>query len=166
MLLADPLCQRDVFRTAVDTLLATPGIRSVRLRVPPRSQTLGGIRQLTASTPVDAHYSRIRYRNSPIWKYHARLSLSGTYEQFLKRLGSTTRHNFRYYRRKFEAAGHTFVESLSIDELRQAALDLSAKSSLAKPPKYSDIEKNINLLATTRRPLAIGLKHHNGEWLV
>jgi hypothetical protein len=165
MLLVNPLRQQNVFRAAVDTLLATPGIRSLRLRLPQRSETLGGIRQLTASRPVDAHYSRIHYRASPLWKYHAHLSLSGSYEQFLKSLGSTTRHNFRYYRRQFEASGHTFVESLSIDALRDAALDLAMKSNLSSPQRQSDIEKGINLVATTRRPLALGLRHHNGEWL-
>jgi hypothetical protein len=165
MLLVNPSRQQDVFRTAVDTLLATPGIRSVRLRLPQHSETLGGIRQLTASRPVDAHYFRLHYRPSPLWKHHAHLSLSSSYEQFLKRLGSTTRHNFRYYRRQFEASGHTFVESLSIDELRDAALDLAVKSKLTTPQRQSDIAKGITLVATARRPLAIGLKHHNGEWL-
>jgi hypothetical protein len=43
-------------------------------------------------------------------------------EHFLSGLGSTTRHNFRYYRKRFEAAGHKFVEHLSMEGLRSVAL--------------------------------------------
>src|SRR5579859_7843646 len=80
-------------------------------------------------------------------------------------LGTTTRHNFRYYRRRFEASGHNFVEDLSMDELRAAALALRDKSTLPHWPSQVEIERDLNLVAAARRPLAIGLKHHNGEWL-
>ena len=161
-LLAHPLHQETAFPAAVRALLASPGIRGVRLRLSPDSEVLGSIRQLTASKSFDVQVSRIDYQDSPLWKYHAHLLLPGSYEQFLKNLGKTTRRDFRYYRRRCEASGYAFVESLSIDELRSAAVYLASKSKFGS---ISDIESPMNIVAAAPRPLAIGLRHHNGEWL-
>jgi len=165
VLLANSMHQRNAFRVAVETLLGSPKVRGVRLRVVRGGCEISAIRQLTASWRLDAHYSRIKYGYSPIWKHHAHLHLADSYEQFLMGLGNTTRRNFRYYRRRFEASGHSLREHLSMGELRSAVLTLVPKSTLANRPSRITIERALNLVAAARRPLAIGLKHHNGEWL-
>jgi hypothetical protein len=162
-IIVNPEHQQPAFLAAVRALLSTPGIRGVRLRLPPGCEALGLIRQLNDSQTFDVRYSRIHYRDSPLWKYHAHLSLPGSYGQFLGKLGSTTRHNFRYYRRRFEASGHTFVDSLAIDEFRSAALYLASKSKFN--PTKDTIVNGLTVVAAAGRPLAIGLKHQNGEWL-
>jgi len=125
LLLANPLRRQNAFRVAVETLLGSRRIRGrAILRVPQSGGDLGAIRQLIASTPLDTHYSRVDHGHSRNWKHHAHLPLTASYEQFLMGLGSTTRHNFRYYRKRFEASGHSFIECLSTGELLSAALAL------------------------------------------
>jgi hypothetical protein len=165
MFVGTPLHQQDAIRCAVETLFSFPGTRGVRLRVLQGSIELEAVRQLAASKSLDVRYTPLEHDDSPLWKYHAHLALADTYDQFLKRLGSTTRHNFRYYRRRFEAAGHKFVENLSVDQLTSVALELGPKSKYASSVRQMFIERDLKFVAATTRPLAVGLKHHSGEWL-
>jgi hypothetical protein len=91
--------------------------------------------------------------------------LADTYDRFLDGLGSKTRRNFRHYRRRFETSGHHFIERLSMDELRAATLDLIPKSEFTSRWQQLDFEVPLETVAAANRPLAIGLKHQNGEWL-
>jgi hypothetical protein len=165
MLLATERHRQDALRVALETLLSSPGIRGLRLRLLRDSGDLDSIGQLVISRSLDVQYSLIEHDVSPLWKYHAQLPLADTYDRFLNRLGSTTRHNFRYYRRRFEAAGHRFVDRLSLDELRAAALGLAPKSKLVTSWRQMEIENGLKMVAAAGRPLAIGLKHRDGEWL-
>src|SRR6266403_33364 len=83
----------------------------------------------------------------------------------LEGLGSTTRHNFRYYRRRFEASGHRFIARLSMEELRSVALDLFPKSKFTAQRQPMNIQSDLNMVAAASQPLAIGLRHRGGEWL-
>ena len=165
MLLSSEQHRQDVFRVALEALLSSPGIRGVRLRLLRDGGDLDAVGQLVVSRSLDVQYSLIEHDDSPLWKYHAHLPLAGSYDRFLTRLGSTTRHNFRYYRRRFEASGHQFVDRLSLDELRSAALELASKSKFVTSWRQLEIENGLNMAAASSRPLAIGLKHRNGEWL-
>jgi hypothetical protein len=165
VLLSNPMHQQDVFRVAAGSLLACPGIRGVRLRLLRFGAEFEAVRETIASGCMEARYSPIAHRGSLLWKFHAHLPLPETYDRFLKGLGSTTRHNFRYYRRRFEAAGHKFMESLSMDELRSVALDLRPKSKFTARCQESDIEKGMRMVAAAGRPLAIGLKRSDGNWV-
>jgi hypothetical protein len=163
--LGNPLDQQNSFGLAMETLLRSSRIRGVRLRLLPCSDELEVTQQLISSGAFDARDSQIKSTNSSTWKDHAHLPLAGTYEQFLKGVGYTTRHNFRYYRRRFEASGHGFVERLSVEKLRSVALDLLPKSKVSSWRARFTLETGLNMVAAASRPLAIGLKHHNGEWL-
>lgn len=165
MLLARKQHLQDTFRVALETLLSSPGIRGVRLRVLRDGGDLETIGQFVASRSLDVQYSVIEHDSSPLWKYHAHLPLVESYDRFLGRLGSTTRHNFRYYRRRFEASGHSFIDRLSLDELRSAAVELGPKSKITTPWRDAEIQNGLNMVAAASRPLAIGLKHRGGEWL-
>jgi len=165
MLLAAERHRQDALRVALETLLSSPGIRGLRLRLLRDSGDLNSIGQLVISRSLDVQYSLIEHDVSPLWKYHAHLPLADSYDRFLNRLGSTTRHNFRYYRRRFEAAGHRFVDSLSVDELRSAAAELAPKSKFVTSWRHLEIENGLKMVAAAGRPLAIGLKHRDGEWL-
>jgi hypothetical protein len=164
-LLASPLHQQNAFRVAVETLFTSPGIRGMWLRVLQGSGEFGAIRQLIASRSLDAQCSPIEYGNSSLWKCHARLPLAQTYDRFLEGLGSTTRHNFRYYRRRFEASEHKFIERLSMDELRSVALDLLPKSKCTARRQPMELERELKMVAAAKQPLAVALKHRDGEWL-
>lgn len=155
IVLGDPLQQQRTFLIALETLLASAATRGLRLRVRQRSPELAAARKLLASSHLDTRFSR--------FKNHVSLVLPDTYEELLLSFGSTTRRNFRYYRRRFEIAGHIYLENLSMDELRSAAFYLAPKCTI--PSRRRSIDKFLRMTATADRPLAVGLKHRNGEWL-
>jgi hypothetical protein len=165
ILLGNPPHQRNVFRVALEKLLSSPRIRGVRLRLVRGSQEFDAVGQLIASRSFDSRCFQIEKHRSVLWKYHGHLHLPDTYDQFLNALGSTTRHNFRYYRRRFEASGHSFVGQLSMAELRSAVLGLVRKGRFTAGWEETTIQRLLNIVAVTSRPLAIGLRHYNGEWL-
>jgi hypothetical protein len=154
-LFGDPPEQQDTFLIALEALLASAGSRGMRLTVRQHSPEKAAIRKLLASNHLDVHFSRV--------KNHASLLLPDTYEQLLLSFGSTTRRNFRYYRRRFETAGHVYVDNLSLDEVRSAAFDLESKCYIRSQPQA--INRFLKMAATADLPLAVGLKHRNGEWL-
>lgn len=164
LLLAKNSHAAHVFRTGVQALLSSPKIHSLRLRLASSTQSYA-VRQLANSRPVKAQYSEMKDGESRVWKDHVRLPLPDTYDEFLNVLGSTTRHNFRYYRRRSDAAGHKFIDHLSLDELRSASFDLIDKSKLEVAWRKAEIENGLRMVAATTHPLAIGLKHPNGEWM-
>jgi hypothetical protein len=55
------------------------------------------------------------------------------------------------------------LDNLSLDELRSAAFYLEPKCSIPSRPHSTD--RLLKMMATADRPLAVGLKHRNGEWL-
>jgi len=151
----DSAHQENTFRIAMEKLLTSPGIRGIRLRILRGFPEAAAIRKLIASRNLDAHFSR--------FKDHASLALPDTYEQQLQSFGSTTRHNFRYYRRRFEAAGHIYLENLSLDELQLAAMYLKPRCRIPSQP--GSVERLLAMVATADQVLAVGLKHRNGGWL-
>lgn len=151
----DSVHQEKTFRVAMAKLLVSPGTRGMRLRILRGSPELAAIRKLIASKNLDVHFSG--------FKDHASLALPETYELLLQSFGSTTRHNFRYYRRRFEAAGHAYLERLSLDELRSAAMYLKPRRTVPGPSE--SLERLLDMVATADQVLAVGLKHRNGEWL-
>ena len=164
VLLTDPLYHKSVFRVAVQALLASSGIGGMRLRVLRSSRDFDAVLQFCACQSLDVRHFDIEDRGSPLWKNHAHVALAETYDQFLATLGSTTRHNFRYYRRRFEASGHRFVEHLSLAELRGATLGLFPKSELTAGSQRS-LDRQLESVAAAGRPLTAGLRHNNGDWL-
>lgn len=94
---------------------------------------------------------------------HSRLSLPQDYENFLRSLGPHTRRNLRYYRRRFEAAGHSYVESLSGDDFRSISRELQGKSRI--PTADNLVQRSINIAVSAKRPLIWGLRGADGRWL-
>jgi len=155
MQIGDPHLREDALRLALDALLAHPRTRGIRLKLPPGGPEVQAVRQIIASQPLDVTFSRL--------KEHSRLILPNDYETFLKSLGSTTRHNFRYYRRRFEAAGHRFEEILSMDELRLAACQLRAKCR--RSTSRSALDRLLQMVSAASRRWAFGLKDKDGRWI-
>jgi hypothetical protein len=163
-LLANAIRQQNALSTALEALLASPGIRGVHLRMLQNSGESDSIARLILSRSFDVRSIPIEY-GSHLWKHHAHLSLPDTYSRFLDRLGNSTRHNFRYYRKRFEVSGHQFLDALALDDLRDAMLRLQPNSKFHAEAPSECIEQHFGMVAGSRRPLAIGLKHRNGEWL-
>ena len=165
ILLADPLHHTPAFLGAIEALLASPQIRGLRLRILRSSSDFDGVLQLTSSGSREVQYFPTENLSSPLWNNHAHLPLANTYDQFLNTLGSTMRNDFRYYRQRFEASGHSFVEHLSMDELRSAALCLLPKSKRTARSQGKWIDGHLRMMTAAKRPLAVGLKHSGGQWL-
>ena len=164
VLLADRRHETNVFRTAIETLLASPGIRGIRLRLIQEGGEIKAVERLRDSKNISLRLSPLEYNSSRLWKYHAHLQLASTYEQFLGRLGSTTRHNFRYYRKRCEASGYRFVDSLTRAELRSAAFGILPNAKFHSALRVG-LGQCMNMVATAREPLAVGLKDQKGNWV-
>ena len=131
---------------------------AMRLAIPP-----GGVdARAIATAPFATRFDRGYGAASP-FDLHARLELPGDYQEFLGRLGPTTRHNFRYYRRKFELAGHVYAPALSLDDLQRIATELCTSSQI--PIGRAAIGRAVALMTACERPWASGLRHRDGRWL-
>jgi hypothetical protein len=152
---ADSVDREEIIRVAIQSLFALPRVRGLRFVIPPAGFEVRAVASTQSLVPVDIGC----FSTSA----HARLPLPGTYEEFLQSLGYKTRRNFRYYRRKFEAAGHTYHENVPLLDVRHTAVELYKKSRLRKSRR--EIDWDLNVIAATDRPWAVGLRHRNGEWL-
>jgi hypothetical protein len=157
-LIADTADQEHVMAVALNELVTLPWVRGVRLVIPPAGVDARAVTRVQSSADVDVRYSAV----SP-FELHAVLPLPASYAEFLEPLGSKTRRNFRYYARKFEAAGHTYANTLTASELHLAANYLRTKSRILSQQR--DVTRALNVLAATSDPWSVGLKHRNGEWL-
>jgi len=146
---------KEILSLAVESLLGLPRTLSVELKLP------AGL-ELDASSE---HWpaKSVQVRSSWLKDHHAHLALPPTYDEFLNVLGSSSRHNFRYYRRRFESAGHRYVAHLPLELLSSVTWELKKKCSL--PNQAEVIERCLEMVAAADTPLAVGLQHSNGEWV-
>jgi len=156
--IADAADREEVIVVALASLFKVPHVRGVRLAIPVADVEARAVARAQPMVPFDLGYSP----SSP-FDTHARLPLPAGYEEFLGRLGSRTRRNFRYYRRKFEDGGHVYADDVSPHDLMRAANDLRPKCRIPTGPR--EIERALNLLKSTSRPWVTGLKHRDGTWL-
>lgn len=155
---ARPEDMEEVTVAAVDAWFALPRMRGVRLAIAPEGAEARALNRAYASMRFDHAESP-----APPNELHSRLVLPRTYEAFLETLGKRTRRNFRYYRRRFEAAGHRYVEQLSHDDFESAALELRTKCHIAS--SVAEIKRAVRTVDATGREWIAGLRHANGQWL-
>jgi len=155
MVVADPANREFVFEVALRRLIDERGSRGLRLLIPTTGLERDAIQKIVDSRPLDVHYS--------IVEHHSIVELEPSYEAFLDKLGKRTRRNFRYYRRRLEAEGHTYVEGIPPAEFERAAYKLLEKDVVGAD--RDGIHRCLGMLATVKDPLYVGLRHQNGEWL-
>ena len=155
MTVADPADAEEVLRVAIQALFAIRRVVEIRLLIPPAGLEARAVASASSLMNLDV--------GSSAPDPHARLPLPGDYEQFLSALGYKTRRNFRYYRRKFDEAGHAYVPELSGADVRSAVAALRTKCHI--PSRRSEIHRALNVVAAADRPWAVALKHRSGEWL-
>jgi len=155
MVVADPANRESVFEVALRRLLDERGSRGLRLLIPSTGLERDAIQKILDSRPLDVHYSPV--------EHHSIVELGPNYEAFLEKLGKRTRRNFRYYRRRLEAEGHTYVERVPPAEFERAAFKLLEKDVVGAD--RDGIHRALGMLATVKDPLYVGIRHHNGEWL-
>jgi hypothetical protein len=155
MLVAPLSHEEEIFRAGIQYLSSRPSVRGIRLRISPGSAQSQVIRTHHTFSNAEVHISRIRN--------HARLPLAGSYPAFLAGLGPTLRRNFRYYRRRFEAAGHQFRASMTTDQMHHAAWDLREKCSISG--SSDALKRLLNMVSASDHPMALGLLDKSGKWL-
>lgn len=121
----------------------------------PGGAEMAGTQGIPSAIPVDLCYAPAQN--------HSQLMLPNHYETFLESLGHQTRRNFRYYRRRSEAANVQFIDKLSIEEFASAASTLQSETLIKSGSKA--IKRAIEMISATERPLLVGLRHRDGEWL-
>lgn len=91
------------------------------------------------------------------------LALQQDYDSFLAGLGSHTRRNLRYYRRKSESSGFTYVNVLSDQELQEAMNTLNELSDY--PNTLDRTDRDERYLQAFGKQVAVGLRGANGVWV-
>ncbi len=91
------------------------------------------------------------------------LPLQQDYDSFLAGLGSHTRRNLRYYRRKAESSGFTYVRLDSDEELRAAMDTLNELSDY--PTDLERAARDQRYVAAFGNQVAVGLRSGNGVWV-
>jgi hypothetical protein len=89
------------------------------------------------------------------------LQLPSSYEEFLNRLGSHTRRNLRYFRRKSEQGGYAFAPALSPAEYERAVHGLNAAADYAAEPARADRDRSF--FAHFGSPVFAGIRAPNGD---
>ncbi len=143
-----------VFEMSVQRLLDFKGIRGLRILIPPEGFEYATIQKISGSRVLDVSHTRV--------ENHSVLQLPHRYDLFLDNLGKKTRRNFRYYRRRFEALG-CFVAEVPTSEFEHVASELLKKAVVGAD--RAGANRALAMLSASSRPIRIGLKHKNGEWL-
>jgi Acetyltransferase (GNAT) domain len=147
-----------VLLTAIRSWIALPRIRGVRLALSSAGPEAGAIERVHPALTLDL----TRATPAP-HELHSRLPLPSDYGAFLTSLGHHTRRNFRYYRRKFEAAGHHYVEHVPPQDLEGILGRLRTKSRI--PFSTSKMKSAARTVLATSQPWVAGLRHSSGEYL-
>lgn len=92
-----------------------------------------------------------------------RLELPGDYEEFLAGLGSHTRRNLRYYRRKAEAEGICFVPNIDVEEYERAVEALKEIADF--PHDLVRQERDRRFFQIHGEPLLMGLQGRDGRFV-
>src|SRR5258707_3424655 len=151
MVVAHPEEIESVFQCAVKTLLK----RKAALRFRVASGHLAIVEAETAKANAEIH----SYRE----EFHAHLELPPTYEEFLAKFRSHTRHNFCRYRRRSESAGNEFCPDLTFTDFSAAAKTLFPKETYAR--HESNFRQCVAMIEAMPSQILVGLRRSTGEWM-
>jgi hypothetical protein len=155
LVLSEAAHREHVLRAAIGRIFDSPGVNGLRISVSPGTDEFNAVQKVIETVSLDVSWARI--------ENHAVLPLPKTYDDFLSCLGYRTRRNFRYYRRRFETAGHSYVENMSVSDFDCAAQDLMQKTVTGAD--IEGVKRGLNIMSAVCSPLLVGLRAENGEWL-
>jgi len=151
MVVARPDEAESVLHCAVETLLKHKA--ALRFRV--ASDHLALLQTETAKANAEIHF----YRE----EFHSHLELARTYDEFLGKFRSHTRHNFCRYRRRSELAGTEFCPDLSFADFCAAAKGLFPKETYAR--HESNFHQCVAMIEAMPSQILVGLRRSTGEWV-
>jgi hypothetical protein len=154
MVVAKPEDRERVLELAVRQFANRPRFLGMRILVPSEGYENRAIERILASHRLDV--CRTRGEN------HSVLDLASSYESFLAGLGSRTRRNCRYYRRRFETIGK-YVPHVSFTEFQSVAMRMLKQSVVGA--RQSGVNRALRMLSAVDRPILVGLRRHDGEFL-
>jgi hypothetical protein len=140
---------------ALGYLLERTSVRGLRIRVLPEGFERSALERVAAR-----HRAGLICREDP---YHLVLPLQHDYRAFLESLGYKTRRNMRYYRRRFEAAGHRYIEPMDLHEFRCVAMKLLDQPVVGA--SREGVVRALAMLSEVNHPLLCGLRRSDGEWV-
>lgn len=144
-----------VLSTALDFLFSRGHVSGAVLYMPPSELPWSAFSSVAGHANLELTYSAATAR-------HSTLSLPEHYEEFLQSLGQHTRRNLRYYRRRFEAAGHSYRRDLSPNDFQTISRQLRGQSKI---PAGNMVQRSIDILNSAEGPLVWGLCGADGRWL-
>ena len=154
MVVAMPEHREPVFELAVRELVNRRGFRGLRILAPPEGYEKRAIERVLASSRLDVRRTGV--------ESHSVLDLASSYESFIAGLGPRTRRNCRYYRRRFESVGE-YVPDVSFPEFQSVAMRMLKQSVVGA--RRSGVDRALRMLSAAGRPILVGLRRHDGEFL-
>lgn len=155
MVLSDPDERDAILQAALQAVMKRYAIWALRILVPPTGSALPSTLETGRLLNFDTH--------SVAAENHCDVLLPESYDAFLHGLGSKTRRNFRYYRRRSEESGFQYVPVMRHDEFVAATSQLFEKSVIGAD--RNGIERALRIFSVVNRPVFAGLRHPNGNWL-
>lgn len=151
MVVARPEEIESVLQCALETLLK----RKAALRFRVASERLALLQAEAAKPNAETHFFR--------QAFHAHIELPRTYDEFLAKFRSHTRHNFCRYRHRSESAGNEFCPDLSFADFCAAAKALFPKEVHAR--HESKFRQCLAMIEATPSRILVGLRRSTGEWI-
>lgn len=141
-----------VLSAAITHVLRNARIQGLRILVPSDHHFLPCLQGLQSQLGMDVLLTDV--------KKHCVLNLHDDYATFLNQLGSNTRRNFRYYRRRFESAGNEYVPAMPFEEFRAASACLLGKGVVGA--QAEKLNRALDMLQIADRPVLVGLRDAKG----
>jgi hypothetical protein len=154
-IVAHPVHREHVLNTALRSLLTSGRPRALRIVVPSEGFNLQTVSSIASS--MDMETVSFQVAN------HSHLELPSSYNDFVDSLGARTRRNFRYYRRRFEAAGGCYDGHIPFERFSSEAWHLRGKSAIRADANA--IKRTLKMLSAIDDPILVGLQTPTGEWL-
>lgn len=155
LVLAVPEREQAVF-TAACAFLLESGHHAMRLNWTPQLPLLDG--DLRLSRRSARLQAKLDVHPEGDW-----LRLESTYDNFLARLGSHTRRNLRYYRRKVEGIGFTYSGALAPSEISGALESLNQVADY--PISEARLNRDRRYFEAFGTPVIAGLRDSRGNFI-
>jgi hypothetical protein len=160
LVVAEPGQHGAVLEEALNFLLASKRTHGIRMLVPPQGFEQAICERVVARSQGSRNQVEISQRPDTS---HQVVPLPASYESFLNSLSYKARRNMRYYRRRYEAAGHRYVERMDLAEFRRVAGRLLEKPLMGAT--RDAVTRALSMFSEADHPLLAGLRRADGEWV-
>jgi hypothetical protein len=160
LVVASPGQREAVLEQALTALLASKRTSGIRLLVPPQGFEMAVSERVVQRSKASRRQIEFSHRTD---SDHQVVPLQASYESFLNTLSYKARRNMRYYRRRYEAAGHHYVGRMDLAEFRRIAYRLLDRSVVGGKPE--GVTRALGMFSEADRPILAGLRRADGQWV-